>query len=194
MPNIQIYLASTSPRRKELLTLIGMQFECLPNDEPEVRNEHESPQAYNERLALAKAQAGWHSPARVENCPVLGADTIVVVGDLILEKPQDKADCIRMLQLLSGITHEVITSVAVVHGNHIKTACSISHVKFRHITVDEAAAYWETKEPIGKAGGYGIQGRAAIFVERIDGSHSGIMGLPLFETAELLKEFGIPVL
>ncbi len=194
MHHLQIYLASASPRRKELLAQIGIKFECLTIDVPEEKKPHEAPQAYADRLALSKAQAGWESSERIENCPVLGADTIVVMDNIILEKPIDKDDGVRMLQLLSGNTHEVITSVAVMHGNHIKTACSISRVKFRKISAHEAAAYWETKEPTDKAGGYGIQGKAAAFVEHIAGSHSGIMGLPLFETANMLKEFGINVL
>lgn len=192
--HIQLYLASSSPRRKELLTQIGIKFQCLSVDVPEEWNGQESPEAYASRLALAKAEAGWNSPDRVDNHPVLGADTIVVMKNIMLEKPQNKTDAQRMLQLLSGKTHEVITSIAVVHGNHVKTACSISRVTFRNISSQEAAAYWETKEPQDKAGGYGIQGKAAVFVEHIAGSHSGIMGLPLFETANLLKEFGVQVL
>ena len=189
--NNQLYLASASPRRKTLLTQIGITFQTLSVEVSEEIHNGESPKNYADRLALAKAQAGWLSHKRTENCPVLGADSIVVLNDMVLGKPKDKDDSIRMLLLLSGNTHEVITSVAVVQGDKITTACSISRVKFREISLDEAQAYWDTHEPVDKAGGYAVQGKAAVFVEHIAGSYSGIMGLPLFETAALLKEFGI---
>jgi len=120
----------------------------------------------------------------------LGADSIVVINETILEKPKDKEDGVRMLRLLSGKYHEVITSIALVQDKHIASTSSISRVKFREISLQEAQAYWHSGEPADKAGAYGIQGKAAVFVEHIEGSYSGIMGLPLYETAALLQEFG----
>lgn len=191
---LQLYLASTSPRRQELLRQIGLQFECLPNDVPEDFLAGESPRAYADRLALAKAQAGWQSAKRVAACPVLGADTIVVMNQEVLGKPRDKADYLRMIQLLSARTHEVITSVAMVMDDKAEVRNSISRVAFREISVAEAEAYWATGEPADKAGGYGIQGRGAVFVKHILGTYSGIMGLPLFETAALAAVFGINII
>jgi septum formation protein len=188
---LQLYLASSSPRRQELLQQIGLQFACLPNEVPEDIIAGEPARAYADRLALAKAQAGWQSDKRVESCPVLGADTIVVMHQEILGKPRDKADFLRMIQLLSGRTHEVITAIAMVQADKAAVKSSISRVAFREISLSEAEAYWETGEPADKAGGYGIQGKGAVFIKHILGSHSGIMGLPLYETAELAAAFGI---
>jgi septum formation protein len=187
---IHLYLASTSPRRKELLAQIGIQFQTLSIDVDEI-NHQEAPKDYVDRLALNKAKAGWDSPERREECPVLGADTIVVLNGVILEKPKDKADGIHMLQQLSGHTHEVHTSVALVHGDRHALAHSVSLVTFRDLSLAEAEAYWGTGEPADKAGGYAVQGKAAVWIERIEGSYSGIMGLPLYETGMLLREFGI---
>lgn len=186
-----IYLASTSPRRQILLNQINIAFQSLPIQVTEEICEGESPRQYADRLALEKAQAGWTSADRKEIYPVLGADTVVVFNNSLLEKPKDKEDSIRMLHQLSGNTHEVLTSIAIVQHDQIATACSISRVQFRDISRDEMEAYWNTQEPIDKAGGYAIQGRGAIFIKQIEGSYSGIMGLPLYETALLLKEFGI---
>lgn len=183
----QLYLASTSPRRQALLSQIGISFQCLKPDIDESIHPGEPPKHYADRLALAKAQAGWTSPDRTENLPVLGADTIVVFNDTILGKPKNKDDGINMLLMLSGKTHEALTSVAMVQQDRIETACSISRVTFRTLSSEEAERYWQSGEPADKAGGYGIQGRAAIFIKQIEGSHSGIMGLPLYETAELLR-------
>lgn len=191
---LQLYLASTSPRRQELLKQIGLHFACLPNDIPEDIHAGEPARAYADRLALAKAQAGWQSADRVESCPVLGADTIVVMHQEILGKPRDKQDFLRMIQLLSGRTHEVITSIAMVQGDKTAVRNSISRVAFRDISLPEAEAYWATGEPADKAGGYGIQGRGAVFVKHILGSYSGIMGLPLYETAEMAAAFGITLM
>lgn len=190
----QIYLASASPRRKTLLSQIGISFQPLVLQVPEeiIPGEHATDHA--NRLALAKAQAGWQSSQRIESLPVLGADTIVVLNDTILGKPENKNDYLRMMRLLSGKTHEVMTAVAIVQESQIETACSISHVSFRDISAAEAEAYWHTNEPQDKAGGYAIQGVAAVFIERIDGSQSGITGLPLFETAALLEKFGIQIM
>ncbi len=186
-----IYLASASPRRKTLLTQIGITFQCLPIQISEVIHAAESPKQYADRLALAKAQAGWQSAERKEICPVLGADTVVVFNEMILGKPENKDDGIRMLQLLSGNTHEVLTSIAMVQDERIAVACSISRVQFREIALVEAEAYWDTEESVDKAGGYAIQGKGAVFIKKIEGSYSGIMGLPLYETALLLKEFEV---
>ncbi len=191
---LQLYLASTSPRRQALLKQIGVHFACLPNEVPEEMIAGESARAYADRLALAKAQAGWESEQRVEACPVLGADTVVVLNQEILGKPRDKQDFLRMMQLLSGRTHEVITAIAMVNSDKAVVRSAISRVAFRAISVPEAEAYWATGEPADKAGGYGIQGKGALFVKHILGSYSGIMGLPLYETAELAAEFGITLL
>ncbi len=184
-----IYLASTSPRRQILLDQIHIAFQCLPIQVAEKIHTGESPRQYADRLALEKAQAGWKSSQRNEIYPVLGADTVVVLNGSLLEKPKDKEDGIRMLNQLSGNTHEVLTSIAMVQHNQIETACSISRVQFREILPDEMEAYWNTQEPVDKAGGYAIQGRGAVFIKRIEGSYSGIMGLPLYETDLLVNRF-----
>lgn len=182
----QIYLASASPRRRLLLEQIGVPFVCLTVDVDETILPNENASEYAKRLAIAKASAGWHSPQRTEQMPVLGADTIVVCDGVILGKPRDEADAVATLLQLAGKRHEVITAVALVKGDRLTTAISVSTVLFREITENEAHAYWASGEPCDKAGSYGIQGIAAIFIKEISGSHSGIMGLPLFETAELL--------
>ncbi|HTM63085.1 MAG TPA: Maf family protein [Gammaproteobacteria bacterium] len=188
---IQLYLASASPRRRELLSQIGLSFAVLSTDVAENIIPGETPEKHALRLAIAKAEAGWESPERTENKPVLGADTIVVLGDLILGKPKNKADSVRMLGMLSGKKHEVITAVAVKQGDKIVSTCVISHVWFREISQQEAQVYWETNEPADKAGSYAIQGKAAVFIEKMEGSYSGIMGLPLFESVALLNEFDV---
>lgn len=182
-----IYLASASPRRRLLLEQIGVPFASLMVDVDESRLAGEQPEAYATRLAIAKAQAGLASLERSANYPVLGADTIVVCDGEILGKPQDKTDGLRMLRMLSGKSHLVITAIALADEDHCKTAVSTSRVVFREITLAEAEHYWSTGEPIDKAGSYAIQGKAAIFIKEINGSYSGIMGLPLFETAALLS-------
>lgn len=186
---MQIYLASASPRRQELLTQIGVAFHFLPQNIVEDVVPGESPVEHANRLALAKAEAGWQSSQRTENLPVLGADTVVVVDNIILGKPKDQADAMKMLALLSGRTHEVITAIALVKGERAVTKTSISRVTFRVITAEEAEAYWHTREPADKAGGYAIQGRGAIFIQHIEGSYSGIMGLPVYETFQVLQGF-----
>lgn len=191
---MQIYLASASPRRKALLDQLGVATEILKIDVSEMQQPNEVPKAYAQRLAIEKAQAGWRAAGRTKELPVLGADTIVVLDNAILGKPANKADALRMLQLLSGQTHQVITAVAVVKGEEMQTACSISSVEFRVITPEEAECYWLTGEPVDKAGSYGIQEKGAIFIKAIQGSYTGIMGLPHYETAALLKNFGITIL
>ena len=198
MSGPQIYLASTSPRRRELLAQLGIRFEVVSQDIPEIREGHETPEQYVERLALAKARAGLIVLGKGASAPVLGADTAVVVDNEVLGKPRDEQDALAMLERLSGRSHRVLSAVAVVarvdlgQDRHlVKT--SESHVVFRSTTADERKAYWLSGEPADKAGAYGIQGLAAVFIERLVGSYSGVMGLPLYETAELLRRFGIEI-
>jgi septum formation protein len=184
---IDIHLASLSPRRRALLAQIGIRHDVVPVVVDEATRPGEAPAEYVLRLALAKARAGR---ARQDDRPVLGADTAVVVEDRILGKPRDRDDALAMLATLSGREHRVLTAVALVGGRE-ETRLSVSHVRFRVVAAAEAAAYWETGEPADKAGGYAVQGLGAIFVESIAGSYSGVMGLPLFETGELLRRAGI---
>jgi septum formation protein len=184
---IDIHLASQSPRRRALLAQIGVRHDVLGIEVDETPLAAEAPAEYVLRLALAKARAGHRlRPDR----PVLGADTAVVQDDQILGKPRDRQDAADMLAQLSGREHRVLTAVALV-GDREETRLSVSHVRFRPIDAAEAAAYWQTGEPADKAGGYAVQGMGALFVESISGSYSGVMGLPLFETGELLRRAGI---
>lgn len=185
-----IYLASASPRRRELLTQIGIPFELLDVDVPEIQEEGESPELYCLRVALAKASAG--RAATTDTKPVLGADTTVALDEKALGKPESAEQAVAMLQQLAGTTHEVYTAVCVVdeHGE-AQSRLSVSHVTFRDIGENEIRRYVDTGEPMDKAGSYAIQGFGAVFVERLEGSYSGVMGLPLFETAELLHQLGI---
>jgi septum formation protein len=190
---VDIYLASQSPRRRELLQQIGVSFERLPVDIDEGRLTDESPEACVQRLALEKARAGRTLLSAATSQPVMGADTLVVSGDAVLGKPANREDAIEMLQLLSGSTHRVMTAVALA-GEHEAACMNTSQVTFRTLTRRECEAYWDTAEPRDKAGAYAVQGLAAMFITRLEGSYSGVMGLPLQETAELLKEFGIRLL
>lgn len=190
---VDIYLASQSPRRRELLQQIGVSFELLPVDIDEGRLTDESPEACVQRLALEKARVGRAMLPADTSQPVMGADTIVIAGSALLGKPANREDAIEMLQLLSGRTHRVITAVALA-GDHERACMSTSHVTFRTLTRRECEAYWDSGEPRDKAGAYAVQGLAAMFITRLEGSYSGVMGLPLQETAELLKEFGIRLL
>jgi septum formation protein len=192
----EIYLASASPRRAELLPLIGIGFSVLKLGEfsvDEAVHGREAPAAYVRRLALAKAQAGARAVAArgLRPLPVLGADTTVCVGREILGKPADApdppAEAARMLRLLSGRSHRVLTAVALAARGKLKVVLSDSRVQFRRLTRAEIAAYIATGEAFDKAGAYGIQGHAAAFVSHLSGSYTGVMGLPLFETAELLR-------
>jgi len=195
----QLYLASSSPRRRELLAQIGVSVEVVSQNVSENRLDGESPELYVQRLALEKACFGLNDLGSKTSLPVLGADTVVVVDNTVLGKPKDKADAVAMLQLLSGRSHRVLSAVAVVGRDDLgqdREAVRVSEsiVRFRLISVKECEAYWDTGEPMDKAGAYAIQGLAAVFIERIEGSYSGVMGLPLFETGELLREFGIEIL
>jgi septum formation protein len=185
-----VYLASASPRRAELLRQLGVEFRVHPAELDERRHAGERPGAYVERLAAAKAAAVHEQLATA--APVVGADTVVVCAGEVLGKPADSASAIEMLARLSGRTHEVLSAVAVADGQSTQTRLSVSKVRFRPTTPPERAAYCATREPLDKAGAYGIQGFAAAFVEYLEGSYSGVMGLPLFETAELLAPFELP--
>ncbi|MDG4595616.1 MAG: Maf family protein [Candidatus Contendobacter sp.] len=186
-----IYLASASPRRRELLRQIGVSYRRLRVDVDETPWLGETPDAYVVRLALAKARIGCAALGRRRPAPVLGADTAVVVDDAILGKPRDRAEGLAMLTLLSGREHRVLSAVALAVPTRDAVRVQESRVRFRALTPAERAAYWDSGEPLDKAGGYAIQGRAAAFVAELRGSYSGVMGLPLFETAELLQVFGI---
>jgi septum formation protein len=199
----KIYLASKSPRRRELLRQVGVDFELLMlrNDTargPDVSEDEvpgESPEAYVARVAGEKAAFAFNvvQMRRMRPRPVLAADTTVTIDGTILGKPLDPDDAARMLERLSGRTHQVLTSVAVHYANMAEQITQVSQVRFAKLTPDAIKAYCASSEPYDKAGGYGIQGLAALFVEHIDGSHSGIMGLPLFETANLLRQAGINI-
>jgi septum formation protein len=190
-----VYLASASPRRRQLLSQIGVPFQVLMIEVDESAAAGETAAAYVSRMAEAKAAAGWRrsqvagSPAR----PVLAADTAVVIDGGILGKPVDYEDAERMLRLLSGRTHEVLTAVALAAMSRRASCLSRSEVTFRQITATEAQDYWKTGEPRDKAGGYAIQGRGAVFITDLRGSYSGVMGLPLYETAEFLKSVSVPL-
>jgi len=188
--SFDIYLASASPRRRELLDQIAVTYKVIRQNVPEDLKAGESPQDYVQRLALEKARAGWHSLAVDERKPVLGADTAVVVDGHILGKPKDRDAGLAMLEQLSGRCHQVYSAVAIVAQTEaVKTNCS--QVCFAEMDSTMREAYWNTDECHDKAGAYGIQGRAACFITKLEGSYSGVMGLPLFETSSLLKQFAI---
>lgn len=189
-PNPLIWLASASPRRSALLQQIGVPHRVRPVAVDESVLPDEIPSRYVVRLAVAKAERLWSQLAEAERLPVLGSDTTVALGQEILGKPRDQADAADMLRRLSGRTHQVYTAVAVRHAAGCDSRLSVSDVTMRTLQAQEIAAYWRTGEPADKAGAYGIQGLAALFIERIAGSYSGIVGLPLFETGELLRMTG----
>jgi len=193
-----IYLASQSPRRRQLLDQLGVQHELLlPGaDEDaealEVVQAGELPEAYCARVTAAKLDAALArlGTRGLPPAPILCADTTVAVDDLILGKPEDDADARRMLTLLAGRSHRVITAVAVADATRREAMLNVSHVEFAPLTVAQIARYIASREPFGKAGAYAIQSQAAAWIVNIAGSYSGIMGLPLFETAQLLEKFG----
>jgi septum formation protein len=198
----RIYLASQSPRRRELLKQIGVAFDVLPlravpgrMDVVEVPAAGESAVDFARRMATEKAACGWRAvdARRLLRFPVLGADTVVEIEGAILGKPADRAEAEAMLTRLSGGLHRVHTAVAVQHEARVEMRLSSSTVRFAVLDTAAVARYLETGEYLGKAGAYGIQGRAGAFVEHIEGSYSGIMGLPLFDTAVLLRSFGLAV-
>lgn len=182
-------LASASPRRRDLLASIGVTVSVIPSDVDETPKPGESAAAYVKRLAVAKALAA--APKTL--LPALGSDTAVVVDGTILGKPVNADDAVAMLRQLSNRTHQVLTAVAVTGPKGVQCCCVTTDVKMRQITAQEISDYWLTGEPADKAGGYAIQGLAAIFVEEIKGSHSAVVGLPLYETAQLLGQQGVPI-
>jgi septum formation protein len=182
-----LYLASRSPRRQELLRQVGLRFEAVAADVDERSTPGQSPAEYAVAMALAKARAVHAADPR----PVLGADTDVVIDGQILGKPGDRAQALAMLRQLGGRTHEVYSGVAVVHAGRAGTALSVTRVSFGPISDAQAQAYWDTGEPADKAGAYAIQGYGAQFVKHLEGSYSGVMGLPLYETLQLLEGFGV---
>jgi len=188
-----LYLASSSPRRAELLTQIDVCFEVLQCSIDETTETSETPIQYVTRMAMQKAREGFRVMTQLSKSPlpVLAADTIVVVNEKILGKPETEEQAADMLRQLSGTTHNVMTAVTVMSDQGVETVMSDTQVMFREISEAEATAYWQTNEPCDKAGGYGIQGLGAIFVARIEGSYSGVVGLPLTETAGLLESVGI---
>jgi septum formation protein len=183
-------LASASPRRRQLLDLIGVPHVVTPADIDETPRPAETGSDYVMRLAREKARVVRE---RLSDLPVLAADTTVHVDGAILEKPQSEADCVRMLGLLSGRTHQVYTGLCVMSAAAPTVTCATTEVTFRRLSPDEMRAYWTSGEPQGKAGAYAIQGLGAVFVRNIVGSYTGVMGLPLFETAEALRAHGVPV-
>lgn len=190
----RLILASASPRRKQLLAQVGIECDARPVDLDEVANPGEAPGDYVQRLALAKARACQMLATTPDDGLFLGSDTAVVVDGEILGKPRDRNDGYAMLKRLSNREHVVLTAVALVEGEREAVRTSASRVGFGPVSDAVIAAYWETGEPHDKAGGYAIQGRAAAFIHHVSGSYSGVVGLPLFETVKLLREFGVPVL
>jgi septum formation protein len=199
-----IYLASRSPRRRELLTQVGVRFEPLlfrdgarrDADTDESVLAGETPDAYVMRVTQLKARAAWERVVMrrgLRRMPVLAADTTVALGGEVFGKPVDREDAVRMLSALSGTQHRVLTAVAVSMDERLEIAVSVSLVTFAPVSEERIRTYADSGEPFDKAGAYAIQGRAGAFVERIEGSYSGVMGLPLFETTALLRQFGIAV-
>ncbi|MCX7514865.1 Maf family protein [Frateuria hangzhouensis] len=186
-----LYLASQSPRRRELLRQLGVSYEALDVDVPEVREAGESPEDYVSRVARDKAQAGLAGLADVSAAIVLGSDTEVVLDGEVFGKPADARQAADMLRRLAGRTHAVVSAVWGVSAGQARHELCLSSVRFAALDEATIAAYVATGEPFGKAGAYAIQGRGAVLVERLEGSYSGVMGLPLFETARLLRGFGI---
>jgi septum formation protein len=189
-----LYLASQSPRRRELLQQIGVVHQVISADVVEVPRNHEAPSAYVQRLAREKAEAGVATMSRQQlpAKPVLGADTIVVINNEILEKPRNAEHAAVMLTKLAGTTHQVMTAVAMATDERCTLKLSVTDVVFRPLAQAEIAAYWQSGEPHDKAGGYGIQGLGAVFVQQIRGSYTGVVGLPIEQTFELLTEFSVP--
>jgi len=199
----RIYLASRSPRRRELLSQLGIQFETLlfrsggrvDDATDETPHPGEEPLAYVQRVARAKAEHGWQSIGwrHLRPQPVLSADTTLEFEGEIIGKPVDAADAENILGRLSGRTHRVLTAVTVCVDTRVETALSVSEVRFATLDPADIRRYVASGEPMDKAGAYGIQGRAGMFVEHLAGSYTGVMGLPLFETAQLLRRFGYPL-
>jgi septum formation protein len=187
MPVLPLHLASSSPRRGAILEQMGLEFTAAGVDIVEQQRAGEAADVMVVRLAMEKAAAAVCPPGTV----VIGADTAVVLDGAVFGKPRDEADGLRMLAALSGRSHEVMTGVAVRSGSGLRSALTVTEVKFREIGPDEALEYWQSGEPGDKAGAYAIQGLANAFVETVTGSYTGVVGLPVFETARLLRQAGI---
>ena len=193
---MKLFLASKSPRRGKLLSQINIDYERIAADVDEIKQTEETSQDYVQRLALEKAQAGL-AALRVtlmtekngQQPVVLGSDTIVVCNDIVMEKPKDKQHAHQMMTLLSNNTHQVFTAIALVSEAQQVVELVVTDVTFKILTEQEISDYWQTGEPQDKAGGYGIQGIAGQFVTHLSGSYSAVVGLPLYETAELIKRF-----
>ena len=193
-PEPVLYLASQSPRRRELLGQIGVPHQVISASVTEVPRHKETPRDYVQRLACEKAQAGLQTIINLALSPrpVLGADTIVVSNGEILEKPRDATHAAAMLRQLAGTTHQVMTAVALATDLQVEVEVSVTEVDFRPLSDQEIADYWRTGEPQDKAGGYAIQGLGAVFVQQIRGSYSGVVGLPIEQTLVLLHKFALP--
>ncbi len=191
MGHDSILLASASERRSQLLAQIGVRHRVRSTEIDETPQARESPAAYVARLAAGKARAAVEAGSSLPGCPVLAADTTVVLEGRIFGKPADEADCVEMLTALAGRRHEVLTAIALWHDGHLSESIGKSGVTFRAIDAAECRRYWATGEPAGKAGAYAIQGLGAVFVRGLEGSFSNVMGLPLFETAALLDAAGV---
>ena len=201
--NPRIYLASRSPRRRELLMQVGIRFDTIAfrnppredKDVDETAHPDETPLDYVQRVAQAKALHGWRIVGwrRLMPQPVLAADTTLELDGCIIGKPSDADDAIRILRRLSAKTHRVLTAVAVAFEGRLESALSVSEVRFGALDEGEIRRYVASGEPMDKAGAYGIQGHAGLFVEQLTGSYTGVMGLPLFETGALLRRFGYPL-
>lgn len=198
----RIYLASQSPRRRELLRQIGVAYDVLPlravagrMDVVEIPGRDEKALAFVQRMAFEKAACGWRAveTRHLLRFPVLGADTVIELDDAIIGKPADRKEAASMLTRLSGRQHYVHTAVAIKHEDHVEQCLSTSLVTFAALDEGSIARYLETGEYLGKSGAYGIQGRGGMFIAHIEGSYSGIMGLPLYDTALLLRHFGLAV-
>ncbi|OUS12422.1 septum formation protein Maf [Gammaproteobacteria bacterium 53_120_T64] len=190
LTDIDLILASASPRRAELLRQVGARFTIHPADIDESQYPAESAEIYVQRMAREKAETVAHQERR-HQLPVLGADTTVVLDQQVFAKPADKRAAIATLRALSGRSHRVLSAIAVVADGRTELRLSETSVRFREITEQEYERYWSTGEPLGKAGAYAIQGFAAVFVESITGSYSGVVGLPLMQTFELFERFNI---
>ncbi len=187
--SLALHLASTSPRRQEILRSLGLAFTVIAVEIDERRLEGETPQQMVLRLAADKAAAAVSADRQL----IIGADTIVILGDKVFGKPRDKDDAVEMLMSLSGRSHTVLSGVALWSSGGIRSALAETEVRFREIGEDEALAYWHSGEPCDKAGSYAIQGKGGAFVAAISGSYSGVVGLPVYELADLLGSAGIEV-
>ena len=188
---IQLYLASKSPRRRELLTRLGLAFECIEGSVDESVLDSETPQDYVLRLAKAKAVSGQGNLVVPSHIPILGSDTSVVIDNQILGKPRNEQEAVAMLARLSGRSHIVYTAVAISHNSDIKSFCCATKVFFAAMTVSQINSYVATGEPMDKAGAYGIQGLGGRYIKKIEGSYTSVVGLPLYETSVLLTECGV---